>query len=275
MPVAFQRGGGRRGGILLVHGFTGTPQEMEPLADPLASAGFSVLGMRLPGHGAPEPGEANAWPAWRAAVEEGFAMLRELAPGGPLVVGGLSMGALLSLELARQQPEAVAAVVALSPAMTVPRPVRAALWVAARALSERGRGRLLPQGRSDIRDPVVRASHPKSPPFPISAALSFNQLRLAVRGSIGAMTRPLLIVHSRLDRTCPVAGARWLARNVGARDVELRVLEKSGHVIPVDVERDRAVESVLAFLERRISLASDDAALADARADLQARGVER
>jgi len=260
MAIAFRRTGGTRGGVLLVHGFTGTPHEMEGLADPLAAAGFSVLGLRLPGHGDRPHGEPNDWPAWEDAVEEGFTALRELTPAGPRAVVGLSMGALLALELARRNRDDVRAVVALSPAVLVPPPVRALLWVAARTLGERGRQRLLPRGVSDIRDPDVRATHPKSPPFPVAAALQFNQLRLAVRGRVGAVEQPLLIVHSVLDRTCPVVGARWLARNVGSRDVELCTLEKSGHVIPVDVERAHATERILGFLDRTLSSGADAAA---------------
>lgn len=252
MPVAFHRAGGTRGGVLLVHGFTGTPHEMESLADPLAEAGYGVLGLRLPGHGEAADGEPNRWPAWRDAVEEGFARLTELVPRAPHAVVGLSMGALLGLDLARTRGPEVAAVVALSPAVSLPPPIRMALWVAARTLGERARQRLLPKGVSDIRDPVVRASHPKSAPFPLAAALSFNELRVTVRARVGAVSQPLLIVHSRLDRTCPLAGARWLARHVGSRDVELVVLQHSGHVIPVDVERDRATSAVLAFLERTL-----------------------
>jgi carboxylesterase len=253
MAIAFRRIGGTRGGVLLVHGFTGTPHEMEGLADPLAAAGFGVLGVRLPGHGDRLPGEPNDWPAWEAAVEEGFAALRELTPAAPRAVVGLSMGALLALELARQNRDDVRAVVTLSPAVLVPQPKRAVLWLAARTLGERGRQRLLPRGMSDIRDPEVRAVHPRSQPFTIAAALSFNQLRLAVRGRVGAVEQPLLIVHSVRDRTCPVVGARWLARNVGSRDVELCTLEQSGHVIPVDLERTRATELILAFLDRTLA----------------------
>ena len=253
MAIAFRRDGGTRGSVLLVHGFTGTPHEMEPLADPLAAAGFGVLGLRLPGHGTPEPGEPNEWSAWEEAVHDGFTELATLQPGAHCAVVGLSMGALLVLELARQRADAVRSVVALSPAVTLPPAIRGALWLAARTFGERGRRRLLPKGQSDISDDSVRATHPKSPPFPVAAALSFNELRLAVRARVGAVVQPQLIVHSVRDRTCPVAGAHWLARNTGAHDVELCILERSGHVIPVDVESAHATERIVAFLERTLA----------------------
>lgn len=253
MAIAFRSDGGTRGSVLLVHGFTGTPHEMEPLAEPLAAAGFAVLGLRLPGHGEPVPGERNDWDAWEGAVRDGFAELGTLHPEAPRAVIGLSMGALLALELGRQSGDAVRSIVTLSPAVTLPPAVRAALWLAARTLGERGRRRLLPKGQSDIADASVRAVHPKSPPFPIAAALSFNELRVAVRARVGAVLQPQLIIHSQRDRTCPVAGAHWLARKTGACEVELCILERSGHVIPVDVERAHAAERIVAFLDRTLA----------------------
>src|SRR5205823_3641870 len=96
---------------------------------------------------------------------EGFVALGEIDRGSRRAVVGLSMGALLAFDLARRNPATVTALVALSPAVTLPPSVRALLWFADRALGERGRQRLLPRGQSDIRDPEVRASHPKSQPF--------------------------------------------------------------------------------------------------------------
>lgn len=255
MSGPFRIRGGGRGGVLLVHGFTGSPAEMAPLAAPLAAAGFDVLGVRLPGHGAAEPGERNEVSAWRAAVREGFGELagHHAAPGGRgIAIVGLSMGALLGLELARSEPRRVGAVVALSPAVALP-PALSALLGAGRWLLPPGaRRRTITKGESDIRDAAARAAHPQAPPVPISAVLSFDGLRRAVRREVHGVTQPVLVVHSRLDRTCPVSGARWLARRLGAGRGELHLLERSGHVIPVDLEAGRAETLVLDFLDRRL-----------------------
>jgi carboxylesterase len=55
MPVmpgaeAYARREGRTG-VLLCHGFTGSPQSLRPWAEYLADAGLSVSLPRLPGHG--------------------------------------------------------------------------------------------------------------------------------------------------------------------------------------------------------------------------------
>jgi carboxylesterase len=247
---AFRLAGGRRGGVLLVHGFTGTPHEMEPLAEPLAGAGFDVLGVRLPGHGDASPDERNEAATWQAAVSAGLDEL-EAAGARSITVVGLSMGALLALDLAARERERVRAVVALSPAIVLSALPRLLLGLG-RFAPPGVRGRLMPSRPSDIRDAEVRAAHPKSAPFPLSVALSFDALRRATRARVGSVAQPLLIVHSRLDRTCALGGAAWLARAVGSPAVEMHVLERSGHVIPVDLEREAATRLVLDFVERQV-----------------------
>lgn len=248
LTEAFRVRGGARGGALLIHGFTGSPYEMRPLAEPLAEAGFDVLGVRLPGHGKRIDGEPNDWAAWRDEVVAG---LGELA-GSPVALIGLSMGALLALEVATERPARVSAIVALSPAIELPLQVRLALRAGALFAPRAALSRPLPKGQSDIRDDAARAAHPKSPPFPLSAVLSFDALRRDVRARLGSIAQPMLIVHSRLDRTCPLAGAYRLAREARASAPEMHVLERSGHVLPVDVESAQVTRLVLDFLGRAI-----------------------
>jgi carboxylesterase len=256
MSDAFEIRGGRRGGVLLVHGFTGTPQEMEPLAAPLAAAGWDVVGLRLPGHGAALPDEPNHQEAWRAAVRDGFEELARTHGDGRVAVVGLSMGALLGLDLALAEPRRLAALVTLSPAISLPARLRATLrtvdWLAPRRL----RARRLDKSESDIRDDVARAAHPKSAPVTVDAALSFDRLRRSVRRRIRREGRstslPILVVHARRDRVCPISGARWLTRRMAAASPEFHVLERSGHVIPVDLEGPAATVLVLDFLRRRV-----------------------
>ena len=259
MSEAFEIRGGRRGGMLLVHGFTGSPHEMAPLAAPLAQAGWDVVGVRLPGHGAARAGERNDREAWAATVRRAFdELLGEHGPGR-VAVAGLSMGSLLALELALRERERLAALVALSPAVALPARRSAALrgvgWVATATGGLRSVA--LRKPASDIHDAPALAAHPVAAPVTIGAALSFDELRRDVRRAIrregASFPRPLLVLHARSDRVCPLRGARWLARRMPAASPELRVLEKGGHVIPVDLEGPRAVELVLDFLDRRVA----------------------
>jgi carboxylesterase len=253
LTEAFRIRTGSRAGLLLIHGFTGTPHEMRGLGDALSKAGYAISGVRLSGHGARQPGEENDWRAWRDTVDAGLAELRTSVPDGPLAVVGLSMGALLALDLAQREPDTIRAVTALSPAIMLPRRRLALLWLASRLASERARRREIKKRVSDIRDPGALAAHPAAAPVSLAAVLSFDELRRQTVTRVAGVHQPLLIVHAQNDRPCTLAGAHWLARHVGSADVEVHVLPLSGHVITVDFERERVASLVEAFLERTLS----------------------
>ncbi len=107
-------------GILLVHGFTGGPQEMGPLADFLSGLGFTALAIRLPGHGtSPEDLAERRQEEWQQAVAEGYGLLVQHTPR---IFGvGLSTGALLLLSLAARQP--LEGLILLSPFLRVKHPL--------------------------------------------------------------------------------------------------------------------------------------------------------
>src|SRR4030065_1391532 len=74
-------------GILLVHGFTGTPKEMRTMGEFFADQGKTVLGIRLPGHATqPEDMRGKRWQDWVQAGEDGYDLLR--CDRGPVVLMG-------------------------------------------------------------------------------------------------------------------------------------------------------------------------------------------
>src|SRR5947207_15572 len=96
-PFQFNRGQ-HPVGVLLIHGFTGSPPEVRPLGEYLAQQGLVVHGVRLPGHGTrPEDLLAVTWQDWAAHVREALDALH--AECETVFVGGLSMGGLLTLYL--------------------------------------------------------------------------------------------------------------------------------------------------------------------------------
>jgi len=104
---------------LLVHGLTGTPYEMRYLGERLAARGVRVRGVKLAGHAsAPENLGLSTYDNWYESVVLGHEELRQF--GEPIVVVGLSMGAVLSARVAADQREAVAGLVMLAPAFFLP-----------------------------------------------------------------------------------------------------------------------------------------------------------
>ncbi len=97
-------GEGDRTGVLLIHGYTGSPTEMRWIGDYLHARGLTVSGPLLPGHGTtPEAMNRCRWTDWTGHVEAALADLR--ARCTRVFVGGLSMGSLLTLHLAARHPD--------------------------------------------------------------------------------------------------------------------------------------------------------------------------
>jgi carboxylesterase len=120
-PSPFLLAGGPAA-ALLIHGFTGSPTEMQLLGDHLNHYGLTVSAPLLPGHGTlVEDLNQKRWREWLDHVVQAYA---ELASRCELVfVGGESLGSLLTLQLASRQ-KSVAGAILLSPAIKVTNPLR-------------------------------------------------------------------------------------------------------------------------------------------------------
>lgn len=244
--------GAERGVVVLNHGFTGSPWDLEPVGRILHEAGYEVICRRLPGHGFPEEAEENTWQAWLAEAQSALDEAVSVAAGRPIAVAGLSMGALLTLRLARDNAAKIRAISTFAPAVELSTFNRFGIGLLS-ALTSIGLGSMeLPKGGVDTQDPDVRRNHPGSNPFPWSAYGSFGELRVETRALVGEVETPLLILHGELDGTCPVAGSAWLEQSVGSADVSRVVLERSGHVITRDIQLDELREALLAFFDRTL-----------------------
>lgn len=237
-----------RGGVLLLHGFTGSPFEMRPLGERLAREGFHASGILLAGHGT-DPSRLAGVRAedWYGDAERGLEGL-SVRIGGPVGVAGLSMGGLLAARLAALHPERVAALALLSvPFRAHPTWRRFVLPLAtwspiARHLTYRkGEG-------SDIRDPGARSANPSYREAPMTAVGEFVRVVAETRPLLSRIEAPTLLLHGRLDRTASLSDARRTAATLPpAAAARLVVLEGSGHVITVDVDRERVADEVAGF----------------------------
>ncbi|MGH7864427.1 MAG: alpha/beta hydrolase [Candidatus Binataceae bacterium] len=231
---------------LLIHGLSGTPYEMRYLAQRLAGAGMRVRAVKLAGHAAsPEDLAASDADGWYASAVAGFEQLRGF--GDPIVVVGLSAGALLGAKLTVEQPGAIAGLVMLSPAFYLPRAAASALRVVGMLGAIASRLYVASDG-SDIQDAAARRVHPSLRMMPLNAPIELLRLSAAVRPMLSRITQPVLVIHSRLDHTCP------MDRNVGFVTSHLKrarvrsvILEQGYHVITVDLDKERVAAEVLAF----------------------------
>src|ERR1051326_909305 len=117
MPGAepfFHSGGST--GVLLCHGFTGSPASLRPWADRLAGAGLTVSLPRLPGHGTTWQDMAHTrWEDWYAEVDRAYEELR--GHSDEIFLMGLSMGSCLALRMAELRGAGVAGLVLVNPSL--------------------------------------------------------------------------------------------------------------------------------------------------------------
>lgn len=246
---------GARAGVLLVHGFTGTPFEMRLLGEHLARAGFRVAAPQLAGHcGTTADLARTRWPDWLASVERAFDALR--ARTGEVAAVGLSLGGLLTLELARRRPNDVKAIAALSTALWLPKAAMRLDRVVQRVPLVRELA--LPKlAGSDIADPEMRRCNQIAQghaAMPLPALHSLIEFGRYLEPRLGEVHQPALIGHSRLDHTVPFECSDRVARALGSQVIERLTLERSFHVITLDVEREQVFRAVTDHLHRQMTL---------------------
>jgi carboxylesterase len=228
-------------GVLLCHGFTGSPQSLRPWAEHLARRHLTVSLPLLPGHGTRwEDMQLTGWPDWYAEVDRELRALRERC--AHVFVFGLSMGGALALRLAARHGEAVTGVVVVNPANKVHGLAAHALPVVRH---------LVPSTRgiaSDIaREGGEEVGYDR---VPLHAAHSLRALLRRVDGELPQVTQPLLLLRSTRDHVVPAADSARILSRVSSTDVTEVLLEHSYHVATLDHDADRIFEESHAFVAR-------------------------
>ncbi|WP_406508986.1 alpha/beta hydrolase [Streptomyces sp. NBC_00212] len=245
MPVLpgaepFRHEGGEVG-VLLCHGFTGSPQSLRPWADYLAERGLTVSLPLLPGHGTRwQDMQLTGWQDWYAEVDRA---LRELTERCTRVfVFGLSMGGALSLRLAAKHGDAVTGLVLVNPGNKVHGAAAQALPLVRHFVrSTKGiASDIAKEGSEEVGYDRV----------PLHAANSLRNFFKIVDGELPQVTQPLVVLHSPQDHVVPpVDSARILSR-VSSTDVEEILLEQSYHVATLDHDAERIFEESYSFIGR-------------------------
>jgi alpha-beta hydrolase superfamily lysophospholipase len=87
------------GGVLLLHGLSDSPYSVRGIGQRLHAEGYTVIWLRIPGHGTCPAALADVSSEdWSAAVKVAMRALRDQLPEGvPLILGGYSNGGALSV----------------------------------------------------------------------------------------------------------------------------------------------------------------------------------
>jgi carboxylesterase len=236
---------GEDAAALCIHGLTGTPYEVRPLAAALAARGFRARGPLLPGHGTrPEELARLKFQDWVEAVHREYEELR--SAHARVVVVGLSLGGLLSLELAsRTHPDAIA-VVGTPLAFGAPLPQLVPIVKYLMPMLKKREG-------SDILDPEARARHPGYSKMPLASVHELIRLQRRVAAGLGRIKAPALVAHGAQDRTAQPGDARRILDGLGSAVKESLICADSGHVVPVDHDGEELAGYVADFMVSKCS----------------------
>jgi carboxylesterase len=231
-------------GVMLIHGFTGSPPEMRLIADYLNQRGLTVSGPLLPGHGTSlEDLDKRKWQEWTKAIENEFSNLRRNCQ--VVFTGGLSLGSLLSLYMAAHNDE-MAGVMAYSPAIKVS-DRRASLIPVLKYIMPN-----FPKGEDFVTDPDALAHNWSYDGLPLHAAHEVMHLSKEVRRSLPQVSCPILIVQGALDPAIAPDCAQIVNNGVSSEEKEVLLLNNSGHLVTIDSEWERVAEKTYKFIQAHV-----------------------
>lgn len=238
----FSTDGGRIG-VLLSHGFTGSPASMKPWAHHLAERGFTVRVPRLPGHGT-HWRDLNrvGWDDWYGELDTALSELR--AACDQVAVCGLSMGGALALRLAELRPDDVDALVLVNPAIAT-RTWQVRLVPVLKHLIPS-----VPGIGNDIKKPDAdEVGYQRTP---LRAMHTMVRAWPAIAADLGKITAPLMMFRSMDDHVVDDTSLGIIQRGVSSPVAEYITLTDSYHVATLDFDAQLIFDRSADFLTQQL-----------------------
>lgn len=228
--------------VLVLHGFGDTPQSIRPVAVALNNAGWTVLALRLPGHGrAIREYAQSREQQWIDAVRAAYDELK--ATHEVVVLCGISMGAALSVILAESHPE-IPAVALLAPYLVMPRAMHVKTELA--HLFDF----MLPYhantgSDSSIHDPVARSQTLGMGVVTANLLAQLRSVALHAQHVLPNLKARVLYLQSRQDNRINADDAVSQFARIGSKEKVQRWLTGCGHIITVDYCKDEVSRQVV------------------------------
>ena len=227
-------------GILLVHGFTGSPSSMRPWAEFMHQQGYTVRVPCLPGHGTkPEDLNEVKWQEWPRKIES---ELRELQKAcTKIFVFGLSMGGGLTLYATQHHHEKIDGVVLVNPMIHIPFVTPTMAKIVSKFQKMRSA-----VGNDIKRKNVTEYAYDANP---IVGIYELTKMLKITRENLDKVDLPTLLFHSTDDHVLPVSNTEIILKGISTKDKERVELTNSYHVATLDHDMEIIFEKSLTFVQ--------------------------
>ena len=229
---------GNETGILLSHGFIGTPQSVRYVGNKLAEMGYTVLAPRLEGHGTHYKDlERCSYHDWFDSLEKAYERLAARCES--IFVMGQSMGGTLALKFASEKRDKLKGVILINPALTIPS------W---ESIESGFAPRYINEGSPDIKaQNVIEIAYPK---VPVASIRELQRLMEETRGLLDRVTYPVMGFKSSTDHVVPPENTDFIMRQIRSAFKYVHVLPNSYHVATMDHDKDTICERSHSFIEQ-------------------------
>lgn len=233
-------------GVLLSHGFTGSPASMVPWGKDPAARGYTVRVPRLAGHGTTwKDMNTTRWEDWYATLDTELSSMR--AKCDKVVVAGLSMGGCLALALAERRPDDVDALVLVNPAIALDNKALILLPVLKHLVPS------FPGIGNDIKKPGMdEYGYDRTP---LKALASQIEMWKDVKADLTKVTQPLLFFRSDDDHVVDASSMELILPGVSSETVDFVALHDSYHVATLDNDAQFIFDTSASFIAEHVGAA--------------------
>jgi carboxylesterase len=231
-------------GVVLVHGYTGSPSSMRPWAEYLNQRGYTVRVPLLPGHGTkPEDLSDIKWQQWPEKVESELDELRKNCT--KIFICGFSMGGGTTLHLATKHSDKIAGIILVNPMIHLPFIGTKLAYLLSRIKKYRS------SAGDDIKRPGITQGGYEV--MSTEGIYQIMQMLKYTRANLHRVSIPMQLFHSVDDHTLPVSNTEIVMKRVGSLSKERIELTNSFHVATLDYDAEIIFEKSLIFIERHSS----------------------
>lgn len=224
-------------GCLCLHGFTGSPYEIQPITDYLKEhTDWELAVPTYPGHGEVLHLKGIAHKLWIDEAEQAFLELQKNCER--VYILGFSMGGMIGGYLASKY--GCDKLILLSASAYYMNPAQMLKDI--KEIFYKG-------VKGSLRDhELYQRYRKKFMDTPLSATFEFRKLVKTLKPSFGQIHAPTLIVQGESDGLVPRKSAEYIYNTIPAKMKKLCYFKESKHMICHDVEREQLIEEVYQFL---------------------------